>query len=116
SYRLPDTSTFFHGEVFAILMACQNLLCWYSNNLLALNNTSVAICVDSQAAIKALESVLTTSSLVKDCKDKLNSLGSLCDLTILWVPGHTNIQDDEDADRSLLTVDILFLCFIFRLY
>ncbi|WP_443057100.1 hypothetical protein, partial [Streptomyces sp. IBSBF 2390] len=36
--------------------------------------------------------------MVKDCKNVLNLLGNLCNLTILWVPGHTNIQGNEDAD------------------
>uniref|UniRef100_UPI002FDBDCFB RNase H family protein n=1 Tax=Streptomyces sp. IBSBF 2390 TaxID=2903533 RepID=UPI002FDBDCFB len=65
---------------------------------LDLEKASMVICVDSQAAIKALSSVRITSSLVKDCKSVLNNLGGLCDLTIMWVPGHTYIQGNEDAD------------------
>ncbi|WP_443057067.1 ribonuclease H family protein [Streptomyces sp. IBSBF 2390] len=101
SFRLPDTSTVFQGEVFAITMACQNILNWHSNDLMILDNASMVIYVDSQAAIKALSSFRTTSSLIKECKGMLNNLGSLCDLTIMWVPGHTNIQGNEDADLLL---------------
>ncbi|WP_333765276.1 hypothetical protein, partial [Streptomyces sp. IBSBF 2390] len=51
SYRLPNSSTVFQGEVFAIKMACDNLLRLHHSNILVVEGTSVAICVDSQAAI-----------------------------------------------------------------
>lgn len=43
-------------------------------NLLKLTESSVVICVNSQVAIKALESFTTSFILVMECKKGLNSL------------------------------------------
>lgn len=99
SFRLPDACTVFQGEIFAIKMACDSMLKLHEDKLMSLHmDSKVAVCVDSQAAIKALGSVYTSSTLVKECKGLLNVLGNKCDLTILWVPGHSLIQGNEDAD------------------
>lgn len=98
SYRLPNESTVFQAEIYAIIMACSKLmelkdrLDWLQNGEL------VAICIDSQAAIKALDSIHTTALLVNDCKKLLNELGKICRLTLLWVPGHSDIEGNEIAD------------------
>lgn len=65
---------------------------------MSVSDSEVVICVDSQAAIKALDSISTKAVLIKECKELLNSLGNICELTILWVPGHSQIQGNEEAD------------------
>jgi ribonuclease HI len=98
SFRLPNHCTVFQSEIFAILMACETLLKHNEDDLLAVTDSSIVICVDSQAAIKAIESVSTTSSLVRDCKRSICTLGNKCNLNIIWVPSHVNIQGNEIAD------------------
>jgi len=48
---------------------------------------------DSQAAIKALSSMM-----VLECLGKLNDLGRNNKVTLLWVPGHVGVEDNEQAD------------------
>lgn len=59
---------------------------------------NIAILTDSQAAIKALYSTTTSSRLVGQCRDTLNHLGGTLKITLLWVPGHRNIEGNERAD------------------
>lgn len=51
------------------------------------------------SAIKALESVKTTSKLVWECKKLLKTLSSSNKITITWVPGHASIEGNEEADE-----------------
>lgn len=92
SYRLPDGASVFQAEVLAILKACSLL----ESAQMPMQN--IAIFTDSQAAIKALGSVIISFKLVRDCREKLVSVGNRCSVTLLWVPGHRNIPGNEKAD------------------
>ena len=63
--------TVFQAEVYAIL-TCAN--CLQSEQ-----DASIAICSDSQAELKALQSAKTTSSLVAETK---SALKRLCETTV----------------------------------
>lgn len=54
--------------------------------------------MDSQSALKALDSIHTSSTLVRDCKKILNDVGNLCNVTLMWVPGHSNEVGNDLAD------------------
>ncbi len=56
----------------------------------------ITICTDSQAAVAAGG---TKSLLVADCIEKLSVLSEVNQVTIMWVPGHLGIQQNETADR-----------------
>ena len=93
SYRLPNDCSIFQCEIFAITSACkfaeqQTKIC-----------ENICICIDSQAALKALASFRATSKVVKGCKEALNRLGSQSQLTLIWVPRHCNIEGNEKADQ-----------------
>ncbi|WP_333764964.1 reverse transcriptase domain-containing protein [Streptomyces sp. IBSBF 2390] len=93
-HKLPDESSIFQCEIYAVKIAAEMFLSIHNEY------SKVAICVDSQAALKALDSYKTTSILVKECKEALNSLSSHCDITLMWVPGHSNIEGNEIADYA----------------
>jgi RNase H len=54
---------------------------------------------NSQAALRALKSYSFTSKLVADCLDNLKRLITKCKLTLMWVPSHTGVDGNEEADQ-----------------
>ncbi len=59
----------------------------------------ITICTDSQSAVAALATSGTKSLLVADSMEKLTVLLEINLVTIMWVPGHSGIQQNETADR-----------------
>ena len=68
SYRLPDSCSVFQAEVTAILLAVR----WLLNSKIF--PETILIYSDSQAAIKSLASVATTSKLVLECRASLEEM------------------------------------------
>ena len=71
--------------------------------------TSIVVCSDSQAALKALNKTEMKSKLVWECYANLQKLGENNDLAIIWVPGHFGIDGNEKADqlaRKALDTDV----------
>ena len=81
----------FHAEVYAIL-ACVNCLH-------TAYEASIAICSDSQAALKALDTATTTSKLVAETMTELKWLSLLNSVRLMWVPGHFSVSGNEIADK-----------------
>jgi len=63
------------------------------------NNKQISICSDSQAALKALSNPKITSRLVWDCTVALQQLSSHNAVKLFWVPGHSSIYGNEQADQ-----------------
>ena len=59
----------------------------------------VSICSDSQAELKALETVRTTYPLVQQCQKVLNDISARHAVGLFWVPGHAGVQGNEIADE-----------------
>ncbi len=55
----------------------------------------ITICTYSQAAVAANG---TKSLLLEECIEKLTVLSEANQVTIMWVPGHSGIQQNETAD------------------
>jgi hypothetical protein len=58
----------------------------------------MSIRYDSQAALKALRAVRTTSPLVYQCQKALNDVSALHSVRLYWVPGHAGVKGNEIAD------------------
>lgn len=90
---LGKTASVFQAEVHAILVCASHL----TDN--QINGQEISIYSDSQAAIKALDNVWCSSKCVMDCKTALNSLGLHNSVKLIWIPGHSNLAGNEEADR-----------------
>lgn len=91
-HRLPNESSIFQCEIYAVKMAIMTINSLYDSS------SNIVICVDSQAALKALDSFKISSTLVRECRDLLNSLGRQREITLMWVPGHSGVEGNDVAD------------------
>jgi len=97
SFSLGKLATVFQTEIYTILQcACENIRRAYKNKW-------ILIFSDSQAALKALSSPVT-SGLVAECLDALSVLASMNEVTLTWVPRHCGILGNEEADKHQLCV------------
>jgi hypothetical protein len=92
--RLPlgQYATVFQAKVFAIL-ACAHDIAAHG-----LPGKHVSIHSDSQAALKALRAIRTTSPLFHQCQEVLNDISTWHAVGLYWVPGHAGVQGNEIAD------------------
>ena len=93
TFSLGQNITVFQTEVFAINKCAEH--CLQMNFRLS----GISICSDSQAALKSLMSCKIDSALVLECKRKLEKLASANSVTLIWVPGHSDIFGNEMADE-----------------
>ncbi|XP_026333823.1 uncharacterized protein LOC113240672 [Hyposmocoma kahamanoa] len=99
SYKLNmgRHSSIFQAEVYAIITCADlNLKRGYVDKHIYINS-------DSQAALHALASVTQTSWIVENCVNILNTLGESNTVVLRWVPGHSDIEDNESADELAKT-------------
>lgn len=93
SYRLPDHCSVFQAEITAILEVAELL----KSSVTTLRR--ICIYTDSQAAIKSLEAMFATSLTVKECHSSLRVMAEYFDIRLMWVPGHSDIPGNCEADR-----------------
>jgi len=82
----------FQAEIYAILA------CVYEIQSQKSPEKYVSICSDSQAALRALNAVRTTSSLVHQCQKVLNDISLRHVVGLIWVSEHAGIRGNEIAD------------------
>ncbi|XP_036320510.1 uncharacterized protein LOC118735019 [Rhagoletis pomonella] len=92
-FRLPNHCSVFQAEVAAIQEAVEHL------RTREVIYNDIFIYSDSQAALKALDSVTCSSKTVADCRRSLNEMAEQSALHLVWVPGHRNIPGNEKADE-----------------
>ncbi|KAJ8937261.1 hypothetical protein NQ318_020648 [Aromia moschata] len=93
SFALGSYASVFQAEIYAILACGMEIL------KTAPRRRTIQICTDSQAALMAIESSKVKSRLVLDCKKILNDLASCNGVILTWVPGHSGVPGNEEADR-----------------
>jgi len=93
SVPLGIYTSIFQAEVYAVIHGAQIL------EQFGVNNKQISICSDSQAALKALSNPKITSPLVWDCIVALQQLSSHNAIKLFWVPGHSGIYGNEQADQ-----------------
>jgi len=93
SLSLGRYATVSQAEIYAIL-ACVHEI--QSQNR---PEKYVCICSDSQAALKALQAVRTTSQLVRQCQKTLNHISARNPVGLFWVPRHAGLRGNEIADE-----------------
>lgn len=86
-------SSIFQAEVHAI-ETCARML-----DERQLKHRNIKIFSDSQAALKALESITCTSKAIWSCKEALGSLGGKNKISLIWIPSHTGYEGNEEADN-----------------
>ena len=91
--HLGQYATVFQAEITAISMAAITLL---DRGIMGKN---INFYVDSQSAIKALQSYTTFMKSVLECKKLVNKVGEANTICINWIPGHTGQLGNEIADR-----------------
>ena len=64
-----------------------------------MSGKDVYICTDSLAAMRALSGVRMKTTLTTTCATELNQLGTRCNLSLWWIPGHSGIRGNMIADR-----------------
>jgi len=92
SFSLGRYAIVFQAEIYAILA------CVYEIQSQNRPEKYMSICSNSQAALKALKAVRTTSPLVHQCQKALNDISIRHTVGLFWAPGHAGIWGNEIAD------------------
>jgi hypothetical protein len=93
SFSLGLHTTVFQAEIYTIKA------CIMENTEKGYTGRNIYILSDSQAAIKALDSLRINSKLVWDCHQSLVKLAEHNRIQLLWVLGHMGIDGNEIADQ-----------------
>ena len=92
AFHLGAYSTVFQAETTAISQTARYLL---SDDY---TNTKIIILSDSQASLKALDSTKIKTRTIQEAVETLNRLGECNDLSLMWIPAHSDYEGNEKAD------------------
>ena len=94
---LGKFATVYQAEVIAISHAADMM------HRAGITNQAISILSDSQAALKAIAKPLIKQRLVGDCIKNLDVLSQTNQVRLMWVPGHSDIEGNEEADTLAKT-------------
>lgn len=90
---LGKYATITQAEIFAIELCARNIIKEKHDR------KKIYILTDSTTAIKILSKNIITSKLALNCLSTLKQCSVNNELTLFWVPAHTNIEGNEKADK-----------------
>jgi ribonuclease HI len=90
---LGKYATVFMSEVHAIYICIKK--CIERKHM----NKTIYIMSDSQATLKALSQFRVNSRIIWKCLEQIYELSRRNTVKFIWVPGHSNIDGNEAADR-----------------
>ena len=90
---LGKYATITQAEIHAIELCALNIL------KKELKHKNIFILTDSQASLKAFSSNIINSKLVLNCVKLLKEVSNNNTITLTWVPGHSDIHGNEEADK-----------------
>ncbi|XP_043072259.1 uncharacterized protein LOC122322860 [Drosophila grimshawi] len=93
SFSLPTHCSVFQAEVLAIKEALDCL------DRLKVSPGYINIYIDSQAAIKSISSISSNSISVTSCRKSLHEMAKQHVISLIWVPGHQDIEGNCKADE-----------------
>jgi ribonuclease HI len=96
SSYLGTMTTVFQAEVFAIGQAAHYIL---HNPTTISNINHIDIITDSKAALQAIDGLITSSKLVRDCMNTLDKLQEITNTNIHWIKAHVGHEGNEKADQ-----------------
>jgi ribonuclease HI len=96
SSYLGTMTTVFQAEVFAIGQATHFVT---QNPTITTNINQIDIITDSKAALQAIDGLVTSSKLVKDCMNALDKLQNKTKISIHWTKAHVGHEGNEKADQ-----------------
>lgn len=92
AFSLGKLATVYQAEVIAIANAADMMI------KADIRNQTICILSDSQAALRAIASPRVKQLLVGNCIDNLNMLSQSNHVRLMWVPGHSDFEGNEQAD------------------
>ena len=88
-FHLPDYTSVFTAELFAIYKAINHCKSLVPSNFL--------ICTDSLSSLQSIKNIYSKHPLVQKIHDKLNLIDK--NIVFLWIPSHVGIEMNETVDN-----------------
>lgn len=94
-YRLPNECSIYSAEAIAVLKTTEYIQKQDEKS------TNILILADSLSTLRSLENTTSPTDMVKIIQGKTNEINLRgTNITLIWVPGHTNITGNEMADKA----------------
>ena len=90
---LRKEGTVFQAEIMALKKAAERMI------RVSTKDQKITIYTDSQAALMAMDSRMTSSRLVHETKVKWNHVGTYNQVTLHWIKAHVGHEGNELADN-----------------